>query len=1231
MSSAAAVLSPVQPALVDAGGLAVLFGGTLPNPLTLNHVYGLLEAIKAYRNGNVVYTIMPLSSLQGSYDWLDNTPGNQNPLPSWGFNSTTIESIKNQILPRLATLYTSVATWLPPAPPPTPPQLSNWAQAMVDASSRYDSALDAVPGQALAAADVAAQSAALDAQAADLNALSSRFAEFAGLSSAQRTTQWPEWRDATNTLLDTLATDWGVSDSALRDQIFPAAWMGALADVADGDTPSLSALRDARAEIDQARDGLNRQLLSLAARVSDDADALATALAAVQVREASSPYENLLSDLMAGLQSLGDDQFDADGQLLATATLTGPRAQSLSLEEFLAELQADAPDDVRAALQEGGGLQALAGEDIALAPFTRTARDQWVSALAAALPALADQLTITPVSGSAVTAMAERVTLQAAAVRSGMDQMSLWWEQFQAWAGQGLNTRTGLAANPAVDESELGYLYATVDPDYDAADPDTWYADLAGGSLWGRVRMAMAELTHAPDASGADAHAWRADFYASVRQMVTVLGGARDRAGFARTQSLAQFQDAVQNLSVQQVFVDVLAGVTQAWANGSDANKRSSAAWNTFRDNLQAALDDLPLTTDELGLDASLLDAVLDTDAPEVTSTMTQNWLTGMNIRVDLLLTNLYSTSSRLAALQCPAGVDSNIFGQARGVEIAALQTVIDRYQKVATVLDQIGSDTFNLETSKTFARALGDPEVTDLLAYLWSVDVAPEALSQYRTDGALRDSNGDEIASYSAGYFDFDAWQSAVIGARQSPYADSQLTQGPTAFEQLNALLLARQQSIHNGQLQAQATLNFSAADVGDALSRLQRVAVPSGYDGLWYQMALALQNISEDDLGADGVSLDLPILTYPAGSTSRVSFNELLAQLETGMPEGATLIQCFSGVSDFNLGNASGPVLDASSRQALLVAIYAALPTVAQALSGYPVPAATPAAATFAAVAESPADVIGSRIAAQRTLLLETPRQLSLPPATELELRQLLDEGADLYVDHWGAFYINGIRTTARDLSITSRFLVQDKLGLEYKRLMDGMAERNNLIAAARDTLTTLGNATGVDADDRLTLYASLYAKQQQLGFDDLLSEMTAGQFTMDDLFRTPTLQSNNGALAAGHRPTLQDLSTYLSEVKGTIEATRTFYQERVDASNARASFYARFDDDYNNQLATLYSRQQTWDGYIDEATQALALADQLQTLIEDSADPSAFSEALIALETTTGESNLIGSLAD
>jgi hypothetical protein len=110
---------------------------------------------------------------------------------------------------------------------------------------------------------------------------------------------------------------------------------------------------------------------------------------------------------------------------------------------------------------------------------------------------------------------------------------------------------------------------------------------------------------------------------------------------------------------------------------------------------------------------------------------------------------------------------------------------------------------------------------------------------------------------------------------------------------------------------------------------------------------------------------------------------------------------------------------------------------------------------------------------------------------PATSTELREDLTEGGDVYVDRHGAFFINGVRTRAMDLAVTSRLLAQESMAGQYKVLMDDLAERNNLIAAAREIIA--GGVSGLAAT------ASALALEQ--GSDDILAKLTSGQYTDAD----------------------------------------------------------------------------------------------------------------------------------
>jgi len=133
----------------------------------------------------------------------------------------------------------------------------------------------------------------------------------------------------------------------------------------------------------------------------------------------------------------------------------------------------------------------------------------------------------------------------------------------------------------------------------------------------------------------------------------------------------------------------------------------------------------------------------------------------------------------------------------------------------------------------------------------------------------------------------------------------------------------------------------------------------------------------------------------------------------------------------------------------------------------------------------------------------LLNTASTPILAAATETELRQNLTEGGDLYTDRFGAFYLNGVRTQAMDVAVTSRLLVQDNVSAEYKTLMDELAERNNLIAMARSVLNAGANG----------LRGAVTSLAEEYGMTDVLSELTAGQYSDADVpvIKTATAQVN------------------------------------------------------------------------------------------------------------------------
>jgi hypothetical protein len=142
----------------------------------------------------------------------------------------------------------------------------------------------------------------------------------------------------------------------------------------------------------------------------------------------------------------------------------------------------------------------------------------------------------------------------------------------------------------------------------------------------------------------------------------------------------------------------------------------------------------------------------------------------------------------------------------------------------------------------------------------------------------------------------------------------------------------------------------------------------------------------------------------------------------------------------------------------------------------------------------------------------LLDTTSSPNLAPATETELRENLTDGGDLYVDRRGAFFINGVPTTAMDVAVVSRLLAQDNISSEYKVLMDDYTERNNLITAAR---TIIDGGFG-------SLLRSTYSLSEQYGIGDVLSELTSGQYSDSQI--TPQVKStdtSNDTVSFYHDP--------------------------------------------------------------------------------------------------------------
>lgn len=181
-----------------------------------------------------------------------------------------------------------------------------------------------------------------------------------------------------------------------------------------------------------------------------------------------------------------------------------------------------------------------------------------------------------------------------------------------------------------------------------------------------------------------------------------------------------------------------------------------------------------------------------------------------------------------------------------------------------------------------------------------------------------------------------------------------------------------------------------------------------------------------------------------------------------------------------------------------------------------------------------------------------------------TELELRAELSSGnAQVYIDRHGAFFINGVRTRPMDLAVVSRYLVQDQLSTQYKTLMDEMATRNNQIAAARSIIDAIDNPTGgSEAEIQSALHARISSLQTQLGSSDLLSEMTAGQFTAGtvlDANARAALKSQLNTLISnklGDGDVAQSkLQSITSELQNNVEAMSAMIKLFIESSKAIA----------------------------------------------------------------------------
>ena len=145
----------------------------------------------------------------------------------------------------------------------------------------------------------------------------------------------------------------------------------------------------------------------------------------------------------------------------------------------------------------------------------------------------------------------------------------------------------------------------------------------------------------------------------------------------------------------------------------------------------------------------------------------------------------------------------------------------------------------------------------------------------------------------------------------------------------------------------------------------------------------------------------------------------------------------------------------LDWAKRQTLLSAIRQALPSVNAALQSWAEPEPDNAGQRMALT-------VAQRIQAWKAAYEEKASLTFLATATSVELRDGLTQGADIYVDRHGTYYIDGMRTRAMDVAVMTRAVAHTSFAAEYKELMDAMSERNAMIAAANSYVNNVDNVT-------------------------------------------------------------------------------------------------------------------------------------------------------------------------
>lgn len=273
----------------------------------------------------------------------------------------------------------------------------------------------------------------------------------------------------------------------------------------------------------------------------------------------------------------------------------------------------------------------------------------------------------------------------------------------------------------------------------------------------------------------------------------------------------------------------------------------------------------------------------------------------------------------------------------------------------------------------------------------------------------------------------------------------------------------------------------------------------------------------------------------------------------------------------SDFSVDS-----LTVSDRNHLLAAIWQAAPELRSSFEQWRPPA-------FSADEKKVVDRMTAVIRQTLQAITKQATITAVPVKTETELRQDFTKGnVNLYTDRFGAFFVNGYRASPMDLTIVSRYVAQDQLSVQYKDLMDDMANRNNLITAAKNLTSTIEGFNGVSTTTNLSKVTTLLDNlKTQFGWDDPLSQLTSGKYLTADALDTPPHIYVDPT-------TVSTIKTYLDRMVTKIDEVATYFKKLVLIT-------ANSTDTTRQSLNAKYTK------YVAQTVTAKALCNEMLTSIK------------------------------